>query len=43
MKSQRARILTQFLKEARIIEVAGEPGDRWLRLRNGGVKPPLQS
>jgi len=22
--------------------MAGEPGDRWLRPRNGGVKPPLQ-
>ena len=24
-----------------IIEVAGEPGDHWLRLMSGGAKPPL--
>jgi len=28
-----AGILTSFKPEKRIIELAGEPGDRWLRLR----------
>jgi|SRR5690349_1101402 len=42
IESECAWILTQLECGRGIMKVAGEPGDRWLRLRSGGVKPPLQ-